>query len=97
MYLCVCCDTASSKTAINKFKQWTAVLSQKKTLTGSADSITSTQKGNAKKPKKPQTTALRICLDKVQAGKMGKAALLVGYARAMEASKPLVERFVCRP
>lgn len=70
-----------------------------KTLTGSADSITSTQKGNAKKKKKntTQTTALRICLDKIQAGEIVKTALLAGYTGVMEAPKPLVARFVCRP
>lgn len=68
-----------------------------KMLPGSADSITSSQKANTKK--KPQTnpTALRICLDKIQVGKIGKTALLAGYMRVLEASKPLVKRFVCRP
>lgn len=48
------------------------------------------------KPTPKQTTAPRICLDKIQAGKIGKTALLAGYTRVMEAPKPLVERFVCR-
>lgn len=44
-----------------------------------------------------QPTALRICLDKIQVGKIGKTALPASYTRAMEASEPLVERFVCWP